>query len=94
MEVRVIVPSNFNEDTPEIVDNMLEGCTVILNLEGTDVELAQRIIDFSWGVCRALGADLVPLTERRSFFILALPNVNIMGALKKANDSYNISDSL
>ena len=43
MEVCVIKPSSM-EDTREIADTLVDNSTVILNLEGIDVELAQRII--------------------------------------------------
>lgn len=46
MEVCVIKPSSM-EDTREIADTLVDNSTVILNLEGIDVELAQRIIDFT-----------------------------------------------
>ena len=48
MEVCVIKPTSM-EDTREIADTLVDNSTVILNLEGIDVELAQRIIDFTSG---------------------------------------------
>ena len=36
----------------------LRNATVVLNLEGIDVELAQRIIDFTSGACYSLGGSL------------------------------------
>ena len=50
MEVCVIKPASM-EDTREIADTLLAGCTVVLNLEGIDVDIAQRIIDFCCGAC-------------------------------------------
>ena len=41
MEVCVIKPTSM-EDTREIADTLVDNSTVILNLEGIDVELAQR----------------------------------------------------
>ena len=43
MEVCVIKP-NAMDDTREITETLLAGRTVILNLEGMDLEIAQRII--------------------------------------------------
>ena len=40
MEVCVIKPASM-EDTREIADTLLAGCTVVLNLEGIDVDIAQ-----------------------------------------------------
>ena len=42
MEVCVIKPSSM-EDTREIADTLIDRCTVVLNLEGIDVDVAQRI---------------------------------------------------
>ena len=49
----MIKPASM-EDTREIADTLLDNATVILNLEGIDVELAQRIIDFASGACYSL----------------------------------------
>ena len=57
MEVCVIKPLKV-EDYREIADTLLSNCTVVLNLEGLDVELAQRIIDFSSGSCYAINGGL------------------------------------
>ena len=46
MEVCVIKPTSV-EDSREITETLLSGRTVILNLEGLDLEIAQRIIDFT-----------------------------------------------
>ena len=54
MEVCVIKPTTM-EEAREIADTLVDNSTVILNLEGIDVELAQRIIDFTSGACYSLG---------------------------------------
>ena len=54
MEVCVIKPASM-EDTREIADTLLAGCTVVLNLEGIDVDIAQRIIDFCCAVQEGCG---------------------------------------
>ena len=76
MEVCVIKPVNM-EDTREIADTLLENCTVVLNLEGIDVEMAQRIIDFSSGCCYAIGGNLQKVSSY--IFILTPSNVEITG---------------
>ena len=57
MEVCVIKPSSM-EDTRDIADTLIDRCTVVLNLEGIDVDVAQRIIDFSSGACYSIGGSL------------------------------------
>lgn len=90
MDVCIIKPSNFDADTHEIADNLLAQRTVILNLEGIDVGLAQRIIDFSFGSCYALNGNFRPITK--SILLITPSNVNISGVLEKVNESLNISD--
>ena len=79
MEVCVIKPTRV-EDYREIADTLLSGCTVVLNLEGIDVELAQRIIDFSSGSCYAIGGGLQKVSSY--IFILTPSNVEISGDIQ------------
>lgn len=79
MEVCVIKPSSM-EDSREIVDTLVDSSTVILNLEGIDVELAQRIIDFASGACYALGGTLQKISSY--IFVLGPYNVDITGDLQ------------
>lgn len=90
MDVCIIKPSNFDADTHEIADNLLAQRTVILNLEGIDVGLAQRIIDFSFGSCYALNGNFRPITK--SILLITPSNVNISGVMEKVNESLNIAD--
>lgn len=79
MEVCVIKPSSMNE-TKEIADTLLDNCTVVLNLEGIDVELAQRIIDFVSGACYALDGGLQMVSSY--IFILTPSHVTISGDIQ------------
>ena len=79
MEVCVIKPSSM-EDTREIADTLVERSTVVLNLEGIDVELAQRIIDFTSGACYSLGGSLQKVSSY--IFILGPDGVDITGDLQ------------
>lgn len=79
MEVCVIKPTSM-ENTREIADTLLDNSTVILNLEGIDVELAQRIIDFTSGACYSLGGTLQKISSY--IFVLGPYNVDITGDLQ------------
>lgn len=79
MEVCVIKPTSM-EDTREIADTLVENATVILNLEGIDVELAQRIIDFTSGACYSVGGTLQKVSSY--IFVLGPSNVDITGDLQ------------
>ena len=79
MEVCVIKPTTM-EEAREIADTLVDNSTVILNLEGIDVELAQRIIDFTSGACYSLGGSLQQVSSY--IFVLGPYNVDITGDLQ------------
>ena len=79
MEVCVIKPVKV-EDYREIADTLLSNCTVVLNLEGLDIEVAQRIIDFSSGSCYAINGGLQKVSSY--IFILTPANVEISGDIQ------------
>ncbi len=57
MELRVIKPTSF-DDATEITDTLLNDLPVVLNLEGIDMDLAHRIMDYTYGSCYALKSNL------------------------------------
>ncbi len=74
--VNVIRPTSM-EDTPEIADYLMNNSTVVLNLEGLDIEIAQRVIDFTCGVCYSLDGSLQKVSSY--IFILTPRDVDISG---------------
>ena len=79
MEVCVIKPTSF-DDSREITETLLSNRTVVLNFEGLDVDVAQRIIDFTSGSCFAIGGNLQKVS---AFIFLVTPkNVDISGDLQ------------
>ncbi|MCR5655018.1 MAG: cell division protein SepF [Lachnospiraceae bacterium] len=76
MEVCVIKPTSV-DDSREITDTLLGNRTVVLNLEGLDVDIAQRIIDFSSGSTYAIGGNLQKISHY--IFILTPPSVDVSG---------------
>lgn len=76
MEVCVIKPTSF-EDAREITENLLDGRSVILNLEGLNVEIAQRIIDFASGSCYSINGNLQKVSNY--IFIITPDTVEISG---------------
>lgn len=75
-EVCVMKPKRFDEAT-EVVDALLDNCTVILNLEGLDMELAQHIIDFTSGASYSLDGSIRRVSAY--IFILTPEGVDITG---------------
>lgn len=88
MEVCVIKPTNV-DDAREITETLLSGRTVILNLEGLDLEVAQRIVDFTSGATFAINGNLQKIS---SFIFLITPtNVDISGDLQDLlNTSFDV----
>lgn len=78
MEVCVIKPTSI-EDSREITETLLSGRTVILNLEGLDLEIAQRIIDFTSGATYAISGNLQKISNY--IFLVTPTNVDISGDL-------------
>lgn len=76
LKVNVIRPKSF-EDTQEVADTLLEGCAVVINLEGLDYMLAQRVVDFTCGTCYALDGHVQQAT--RTLLILTPADVDITG---------------
>ena len=76
MEVCVIKPRSM-EDAREITDTLLADCTVVLNMEGLDLDVAQRIIDFASGSCYAISGNLQKVSN---FIFVSTPSdVDVSG---------------
>ena len=88
MEVCVIKPSSF-EDAREISETLLADRTVILNMEGLDLGLAQRIIDFTSGSCYAIDGNLQKVSNY--IFIITPASVDISGDLQGIVDAFDFS---
>lgn len=89
MEVCVIKPNSV-EDAREITETLLSGRTVILNLEGMDLEVAQRIIDFTSGATFAISGNLQKISNY--IFLVTPTNVDISGDLQDLlNTSFDAS---
>lgn len=79
MEVCVVKPTSV-DDSREITETLLSGRTVILNLEGMDLEVAQRIIDFVSGATFAINGNLQKISNY--IFLVTPTNVDISGDLQ------------
>jgi len=80
MEVCVIKPTSV-EEAREISDTLLTGRAVILNLEGLQVNTAQRIIDFTSGACYSINGNLKMVSN--FIFIVTPEAVDISGDFKE-----------
>lgn len=87
MEVCVIKPTSV-EDAREITETLLNNRTVVLNVEGLDVEIAQRIIDFTSGSCFAISGNLQKISNY--IFIVTPASVDISGDFQNIMDAFDL----
>ncbi|OPZ86038.1 MAG: Cell division protein SepF [Firmicutes bacterium ADurb.Bin419] len=78
-KVVVMQPENFN-DAQDICDHLKNKKPIVINLEGLEKDLAQRIIDFLSGSVYSLDGSIQKVSSE--IFIVAPYNVDIMGDFK------------
>ncbi len=78
LSVVLVKPDRF-ENAAEIADHLKQRCTVVLNLEQTNKDVARRLVDFLSGVAYAQEGKIKKVAN--STFIITPYNVNIMGDL-------------
>lgn len=76
LEVCVIKPVTIDE-ARSVTETLLQNRAVVLNLEGLDVDIAQRIIDFTSGSCYAINGNLQKISNY--IFIITPQSVEISG---------------
>lgn len=90
MEVCVIKPKAIEEEV-EIAETLLGGRTVLINMEGLNIEIAQRIIDFTSGATYAMNGNLQKVSN---YIFLATPyGVDISGDIQNLMDAFNSENS-
>lgn len=85
-EVYVIKPQDFNE-AQTVTDFLKDGKAIIINMEGIELSLAQRIIDFIGGATYALDGSLQAISG--NIFVAAPSDIEVSGDLREEllNDS-------
>ncbi len=76
MEVTMIRPQSM-DDSREICDYLLAGKAVVLNMEGMNTDVAQRIIDFTLGAIYSIDGDFQTISKY--IFIASPRNVELSG---------------
>ena len=87
-EVVAIRPQSM-EDGNEITDTLLSGKAVILNLEGINHDISQRIIDYTAGSCYAMRGSLQKISNY--IFLVAPSGVDISGDFQNALGAADMS---
>ena len=74
MELKVVRPESIDEIFT-IADYLIDGCTVVLNLELLDREVVTRMLDFLNGVTYTKGGDIKNVSP--GTFIITPSGINI-----------------
>ena len=74
IELKVVRPASF-EEVSEIADYLIEGCTVVLNLELLDMPKVVRMLDFLNGVTYSTDGDIKNVSK--STYIITPHNIGI-----------------
>ncbi len=74
VRVHFVAPKNFN-DVQDVADKFKDTIPVIINLQGTDTDLAKRLIDFSSGLTYALDGGMQRIADK--VFLLTPRNVEL-----------------
>ncbi len=74
VRVHLVIPKSFN-DAQQVADKFKDSIPVVLNLQGTENDLAKRLIDFASGLTYALDGGMQRIADK--VFMLTPRNVQI-----------------
>jgi len=74
VRVHLVIPKSFN-DAQQVADKFKDSIPVVLNLQGTDNDLAKRLIDFASGLTYAMDGGMQRIADK--VFMLTPRNVQI-----------------
>ena len=89
LEVALVKPSVF-DDAKTIVDDLLYGKAVVLNMEGINTEVAQRILDFTSGATYSMNGKLQKISNY--IFIITPESVSLSGEFQDLLNSAGTLD--
>lgn len=84
MEIIVLKPTNFDVDSRKITEHLKYNRTVMIDLEGITIDLAQRIVDYSSGSSMAIDGDFSIVSK--NFVIVSPPSVHVTGDVVESDD--------
>ena len=74
MKPHAVSPETFG-DAQDIGDRFKSGQPVIVNLQAVDRDLRRRLVDFSAGLCYAIGGKMVRVADQ--VYLLTPPEVEV-----------------
>lgn len=89
MQVAMKKPKNTG-DAKDICNELLAGKAVVVNLEGVNSDLAQRISDFTYGATYSLDGDIQKISKY--IFIASPYNVTLSGDFDNSFGMSSASD--
>ncbi|MCL2171014.1 MAG: cell division protein SepF [Defluviitaleaceae bacterium] len=82
METKIVIVHPVNFDDAGDIGDLIKGQNpVIVNLDGVDAVVAQRLIDFINGVIHGLGGSIEHISNRN--FVAAPPSVQISDQMRE-----------
>lgn len=87
VEVYIMKPTSFDE-SQDVVDLLLDGKAVVVNLEGFDMKVAQRIMDFISGAVYSMQGKLHGVSQY--IFILSPSGIDISGDYMDEMDRFDV----
>jgi cell division inhibitor SepF len=86
----VVAPAMFNQ-AQDVADRFKNQQPVILNLQGADRDLARRLLDFSSGLCYALGGQMEKVADQ--VFLLVPNNVEVSAEERRRLQERGLHDA-
>jgi cell division inhibitor SepF len=74
VRVHLVIPKSFN-DAQDVADKFKDSIPVIINLQGSETDLAKRLIDFASGLTYALDGGMQRIADK--VFLLTPRNVQV-----------------
>lgn len=84
IELKVVRPEHF-EDVSTIADHLLNGRTVVLNLEAANKDVARRFIDFLSGVAYSIDGQMKRVANNT--YIITPNNVDVSDTALRGESS-------
>ena len=85
--VKVVKPRDY-QDGPLIADYLVDGYTVVMNIEALERPATLRLIDFLLGAVHVLGGELRRVTK--TTLVLSPRSGEVVGDDELADDEYDI----
>ena len=74
VRVHLVIPKSFN-DAQDVADKFKDSIPVIINLQGSEMDLSKRLIDFASGLTYALDGGMQRIADK--VFLLTPRNVEV-----------------